>query len=158
MSGGQFCWLRCVFASTAGEEARPQRTETPAASATACRWRAWLSHLLFPRNRRVYRRERKKVRGTAAASPCTTRQHVTDTPSGCPCLLQQLPAASDHDSCGTRGREQEDRVRWEWEAGTYESGCNLRGRVSLQVHAGSICALLTHLKNESHMESDSNLF
>lgn len=30
--------------------------------------------------------------------------------------------------------------------------------VQVQVQAGSICALLTHLENKSHMENDSKLF
>ena len=43
----------------------PLRKRMPEAAAIACRWRAGLSHLLFPRNRHVYRRERERERESA---------------------------------------------------------------------------------------------
>lgn len=42
------------------------RTGMPAARASACRWRAGLSHLLFPRNLHVYQRERGEKRACTA--------------------------------------------------------------------------------------------
>lgn len=41
---------------------------------------------------------------------------------------------------------------------TKSRGGNLRHGDGLQVQTGSICALLTHLENKSHMENDSSLF
>lgn len=75
MSGGQCCWLRRLSVSGPGEGARPRRTGTPAASATACRWRAWLSHLLFPRNPHVYRREREENKETLQLPTSRPRLH-----------------------------------------------------------------------------------
>lgn len=189
LSGGQFCWPRCVSVSRAGEGARPQGTGTPAASATACRWRAWLSHLLFPRNQRVYRREGEGGNKETAQLPtslprlhraqhcCCARtsfaqksRRVPDVLSRCRSLFVSVSERTCFRHATTLRRRRshicdvccqeqgEVRVRWEREAGMYKSRCNLRRRGGLQVHAGSICALLTHLKNKSHMGNDWNLF
>lgn len=52
---------------------------------------------------------------------------------------------------------------WEWQVEkrgmvAQSSGINLRNWDPLQVQTCSICALLTHFENKSHMENDSNLF